>query len=428
MERGQIDPAIAKFSGMLDKRPHHPTLLYYLGTCYLNKGQSGIAANLLMAAIQKKPGFFDAMCNLGVAYRNELLNDEAKQVWEAAIALKPDAGVYSNLGGLYINAGQPQKALEYYDKALKLDPESAHTHSNRALAFLETARWKEGWDEYEWGITLGSRRVKNYGLPKWEGGKNEVVVVMGEQGIGDEIMFASMLPDLIAISKKVVIDCHPRLPALFKRSFPTCDVRPTRKSPDGTWGKREYPDGKWINIGSLGKFFRPDVSSFPRKPYLLAERKSFRGIGLAWAGGTKNTNAKDRSLTLDQLTPILDKDKTYYSLQYTAEAARDVCQFEGDKGIAIKHWPKYVECFDYSVTADFISGLDKIIAVNTTIVHLAGALGIPCWVLTPKRVAWRYGSSGDTMPWYGSCKMFRQEKDGDWGPVLARVKEQLKNG
>lgn len=428
-ERGQVDLAITKYQALLNKDPHNAVLLYYLGTAYLQGGYNGMAANLLIAACNLKPNFGDGYCNLGVCYKNELHSDRAQMAWEAALKCEDQtyskAGVLANIGGLYVNAGCPEKAIEWYDKALKLTPDDAHTKSNKGLALLEMGQWKEGWELYEYGIKAGSRKIKQYGLPYWEGKEGETVIVCGEQGIGDEIMFASVLPDIIRISKRVILDCHPRLERLFKRSFPTVEVHPTRKSPDTAWVK-SHPEAKQLLIGSLGKFFRPNAASFPKTPYLKAEAQGFKGIGIAWAGGAKNTNAADRSLVLSDLAPILKaKPATFYSLQYTASAARDVCQFEGDTGIAVKHWPKYVECFDYDITAGFVAGLDSIVSVCTTMVHLAGALGVPCLCLTPKKVAWRYGLTGDSMPWYNSVKTIRQDKAGEWGPVIDQAVKEL---
>jgi hypothetical protein len=150
-------------------------------------------------------------------------------------------------------------------------------------------------------------------------------------------------------------------------------------------------------------------------------------IGLSWTGGTKRTRIDLRSLPIDALEPILQArpDAQWFSLQYTPNAARDVCELEERTGIRISHFPGMVECYDYDRTASFAATLDLIITVCTTVHHLGGSLGIPTWTLVPSRPSWRYMVKGERLPWYSSARLFRQERDGDWREPINRVAQEL---
>jgi len=132
-----------------------------------------------------------------------------------------------------------------------------------------------------------------------------------------------------------------------------------------------------------------------------------------------------RSFKLDQLLPILSKDCDFYSLQYTPESAREVCELEEATGYRVKHFPGLVECKNYDTTINFIGSMDLVISVCTTAIHAAGALGIPCWILTPSAPAWRYGLEGEKNDWYGSVRMFRQGNGEEWSKVIERVANEL---
>src|SRR6185312_2680137 len=271
----------------------------------------------------------------------------------------------------------------YSNEALKLDPGNAIYHYNRGLQNLELGKWEQGWKDYEAGFKTSDRRGRQYGeLPIWDGTDGQTVIVWGEQGIGDEIMFASCLPDILRRSKRIIFDCHPRLVALFQRSFPEAEIHGTRKQHTGV---------KWINdcgadahicVSSLPLHFRNRTEDFPGTRYLQAspggpmqawqERLRPR-IGISWMGGTHKTRADLRSIPLDQWLPILKSiDADFYSLQYGDRASRQACAFREDTGIDLRHYPGWVECRDYDRTASFVASMDLVITVNTTMHHLAG--------------------------------------------------------
>jgi len=250
------------------------------------------------------------------------------------------------------------------------------------------------------------------------------VVVSGEQGIGDEILYASCIPDLVA-TNKVLIDCDPRLTGLFARSFPTCEVYGTRFKKETPLLDNHDPDFQ-LSMGGLPRFFRNSEEAFPGTAYLTAdpERRiqwralfdSFPGktIGLAWQGGLINTEKHLRSFDLDTFAPLFDLPHTFISLEYD----------EPDlKGYPVRHFGRAVnKGVDYDDTMALIAELDLVICVTTTAVHAAGSLGVECWCLTPKYPSYRFHLDGD-IPWHNSVELVRQVDT--WENVILEVKQKL---
>jgi hypothetical protein len=170
-----------------------------------------------------------------------------------------------------------------------------------------------------------------------------------------------------------------------------------------------------------------DGAAYLKAMPMAVSRSNGMRIGVSWSGGTKRTRVDLRTLPLEQLELVLKAkpDAQWFSLQYTPEAARAVCALEEETGIRISHFPGWVETYDYDKTASFVSSLDLIVTVCTTIHHLGGALGVPTWTLVPSRPSWRYMVKGERLPWYNSVRLFRQERDGDWRDPINRVAQEL---
>lgn len=453
----------------------NPAVKAALGMNYAVAGKNGLAQVLLKDALANLPDMLDGFKRLGITprdptrndhqnffivkhseilnalgscYKHENLTARARAYFEEAQAMIPtNPDIQNNMCTLYINEGNPEKALEHADTALSIEPSHAQAHWNRSLALLEMGRYKEGWLEYDWGVRADVRAERNYSkipIPFWDGSKGKRLIVYGEQGIGDEILFASMLPELIKDSSSVVFECHRKLHTLFANSFPSLDIYPTREDAMVTWplksnGSPRYTFDAKISIGSLGRFYRNALPDFPGTPYLeptsesrltwaerLATLPPGPKIGISWIGGHKRTRVEVRSVELEKLLPILSqKGCTFISLQYTPCEA-ELEQLEQKHGIKIHHWPEAVYSSNYDDTAGLVANLDLVISVATSVIHLAGAMGIPCWVLTASRAAWREYYGGDACPWYSSLTMFRQAHGSvDWEPVIAEVAEKL---
>lgn len=447
---GKLNEAMNKYIAALNSNFDDAKTLFYLGTCLFQLGWHGAAASFLARCLNIRPGDVDALMNLAACYRNENLFDAAEEIWqmaaEQARAKKlpiDEAGAIINIGGLYVHRGQHAKALPYFERGAAIDPTNEHAMANKAMAQLALGHWREGWLGYDTHLAINSRRERRYkDTPVWQGEPGKSVVVYGEQGVGDEIMFASMIPDLMKVASRVIFDCHPRLVSTWERSLGIACYG-TRKTTDIPWFDKERPDCA-LAIGSLGRYFRNDEASFPGTPFLKPDPAAVLGhrarngsgrlrIGVSWKGGSKITGGPFRQVALAELEPLFRMAHAdWFSLQYSEGALEEVLAFEEQTGIRLKHYPSFVNPFDLSGLVDFVASLDLVISVPTTVVHVAGALGIPCWVMVQNEAAWRVtGNTEDTvrrekMVWYDSVKLLH--KGGDtWAPLLARIKHELQD-
>lgn len=373
---------------------------------------------------------------LGLAHQKSHRAADALECYDRAAKYgADDADFHTNRGIVLHELARIGEALNSFDAALARRPEYPLARFHRGVACLLTGDYNPGWRDYETRLVSADLPRRPTVFPRWQGEPltGRTILAYGEQGLGDQIMFASCLPDLIKSGGRCVVECDQRLVALIQRSFPQVSVR------DSLSGSGETEQGKStidfeIPFGSLPLHFRATTAAFPRHdgyvraaPESIAKWRSVLAalgpspkIGLSWRGGTHNTRSPLRSIPLGGLLPSLSAaGAEFVSLQYTAGAAEEIEAARRKYGIRIHHWQEAID--DYDETAALLCALDLTVTVCTSIVHLAGALGVPAWVLTPYCPEWRYGLSGDTMPWYPSVRMFRQTAPGHWDSVLESV-------
>jgi len=429
-----------KFSLLLNSAPEEPGIIFQVATLSMQLGFNGEAIQLFNRVNYYTDKYPESWNNLGAAWRNENNSDKAKYCFRQAISRREDSDFYNNMATLYINEGKPKEGVSYAEKAIGINNENFQAHWNLSLLLLELEDYKRGFTEYEFGLMTVDRPLRDYSndpnaIPVWEGQKDKTVVVYGEQGIGDEVLFMSCLPDLIKDCKQVIIDCHPRLEGVIKRSFPSCIVYPTRKKSDITWPPNHKIDYK-IAIGSLMRLYRSE-GNFPKKTYLKPDPERVKEyklwlktlgdppyIGIGWAGGAKKTRQDLRSFKVSQLKSVYEQGGTFVSMQYTEEAEDKLKRFHKDTGIKIHHFPEVVRAFDYDETIAMAAALDLCIVPNTSLVHVCGAIGAKCWTLTPVGKAWRY-SNGEDMCFYGDwVKQYHKGSD-KWDDAIARLSKDF---
>lgn len=257
-----------------------------------------------------------------------------------------------------------------------------------------------------------------------------------EQGIGDRLLAANLLRNLKDLEIEVVLECHPRLESIYRRSFPWIPyIYPTSKDERIDWPITVKPDAKCA-VMSLSKFFWTS-GQFDRSPYIVvndelrhAYRQEFERLGdppyftFSWMGGAVKTNTKYRSLKLGWFRDLIESGGTWISMQYHEEAPAKVERFRKDTGLPVFHCRAAQEK-NYDHTLAALAAADHTITACNSIVHTCGAAGLSGWVLVPKRRAWRY-PSGPFFPWYGDhVRMFHQHVDLEWEGVLSEVKEAL---
>lgn len=421
---GDYKKAAEKYHMVLNKEPFNPGVLYLLGDIAVRQGLCGLAINLLSTSHQLKASP-EACCALGCAYKFEGFLEESNHYFLEGLKLSKTAELYNNLASNLSDHGQPEKALEYCAQALALEPDNRSAMWNKGLALLTQKKWPEAWPLHEERFaptvaTTSHRRKVD--APLWDGSHVKRLYIHGEQGIGDEIMFMSMLNEASALADQVVVEVEPRLIELVERSFPDMEVYGNVQAVLA----HEEPFDAVCAMGSMGMFFRQQDADFPGTPYLKADpdrveywRRQFamQGprpfIGVAWQGGTVGTRIVQRSILPIHLK--FAKRGTAISLQYGPDA-KDQAKEQGFVFFPESTGQQLDEL------AAMISACDIVVTVAQSVVHMAGALGVPTHVLTPKGSSWRYGQE-DRMVWYGSVVLHRQAKEGEWAKPLNDVKQ-----
>lgn len=401
----------------------------------------GEALEVAAAAAAADPGGYEARLMLGFAHQKAHEPWRALEHYGAALALQPsDPEVHDLLGSTYQELGRIEEALAEYDRALSLRPDHAGAHFHRGLARLLLGDFARGWEDYEFRKRSAESTAPARRYPEWDGSPlgGRTLLVRREQGLGDEIMFASMVPEIVRAAKHCVLECEPRLRPLFSRSFAQATVFAAR--PDGSLPPEVsgLPVDVESAAGSLARFLRPDARSFPAgSGYLkadagrvaywrarIAEGGKGLSVGISWTGGVRKTRRAVRSLPLLNWLPLLRLPQArFVSLQYTPEATAEIAELHRAHGVTVEHWPEAIE--DYDETAALVGALDLVLSVCTSVVHLGGALGRPVWVLAPYSPEWRYGFKGPAMPWYSSVRVYRQPAYGAWDAVVSEVLRDL---
>lgn len=438
-EQGKLEDALQVSNNVLDEDPDNAMALLIAGRICTKMNKYGLAYNLLRRSL----GFqerYDTRVNIAAAAIGMQRMDEAKRLLQEARRTKPqDEKALALLCLLAVYDCNPRLAIDLGEKSLALRPGQKDVHESLGYAHLMLGDWLQGWEGYEKFIGASKYRPLKppyEDCPYWDGADGQDLYLRGEQGIGDEISFASILPEIIQRQKKITLDCDEKLGGLMARSFPVVEVHSTRKQKQSA---KEWLAGRKFDahalIGSLAYHRRQRVEDFPGTPYLVADperRVQWRAlldtlpgkkIGVAWTGGTRGTFRERRSLTLDAMLPILKTPGcSFVSLQYN-DPSDDIRECEDAHGIRIKHWARATESADYDDTAALVAELDLVVTVCTAAVHLCGALGTKCWVLVPNKPRWFYGLQGSRSPWYGSVEMFRQGDEWPIAEVAGRLAE-----
>ena len=339
----------------------------------------------------------------------------------------------TNLGWNLLEQGRHQEGYGFIDRALAIAPQDVEARLVRACMKLKQGDFAEGWRDY--GVRHSSRFAiaRPYRFVQWRGESLEgrTLLIYGEQGIGDQIMFASCFQEVMVRAGRTIIECNPKLVSLFKRSFPQAQI--IENVPSGaeplwlaTAGRIDYQ----VAMGDLPGFFRNTWSAFPKHdgylvadPVLvshwssrLAELGTGFKLGLSWRGGSIATRRHLRSIPVDQLVPVLQLPISTISLQYDSVES-DLALLKNAHRIELAHWPGAID--NYDQTAALICALDGVLSVCTAAVHLAGALGRKVWVMAPVVTEWRYLEKGPDLPWYPSAQILRQQEIGSWDSTIA---------
>lgn len=418
---GDFKEAMPLIEVVLDNDPNNAPALNFSGYIAMRLHQDTVAYQYLKRAIQQDPKRAPTWSNFGLAAQHLGRHEECLSACLKSVELDPNYALgWANAGSSLVMMSRWKEAEKCARTALEINPNERNSQCNLAHTYLAQHQWKEGWKHWELSVGGDHRKEWSYGdEPRWDGSKNQCVVVYGEQGLGDEIMFSSCVPDAIKDCKKVIVDCDPKLEGLFKRSFPKADVYGTRRDASPDWLRDARIDSR-CSIGSLPGFYRNTEDSFPGTPYLLADpdkvlmwkalwaKKGKRVIGICSEGGAKYTNKRGRKIPVEAWESLFAQDAIFVSLDYR----------DGIDHKKLERYDTIAKSPDYDDTAALIASLDAVVGVNTTAIHCANGLGVPTHILVPTYHQWRY--AGDYV-WSKTATLYHQN-GRTWAETLKDVK------
>ena len=479
IDQGRIDDAIETYQQAIRIQPDHGEAYYNLGNAFHSQARLEEAVQSYHQAIQIQPNRLEAYNNLGVALTDQGKLEESIQIYQKTLEIQPNcADAYNNLGNVLREQGRLKESIQTYQKTLEIQPNCADAYSNLGIALKEQGRLKEsiqayqkaiyiqagsaaahnnfgqillllgdfqeGWREYEWRLKCDdiNPEKRTFPQPSWDGTNldDKTILIWAEQGIGDEIMFTSILPNLSQMTEKIIIECDQRLTPLFQRSFPQIQFV-SRANPPHPCLLDKNIDYQ-MPIGSLGQWFRTNEKSFlsgqdsylhacpkkvlqmKRKYQQLADGKLL--VGISWKStGINQRRASLKSTVLKDWTSILSgKNCFFMSLQY-GDVKAEINTFTNQTETPI-YQDKEIDSFQsLDDFAAQVAALDLVISTSNTTVHMAGALGKQVWTLLPYIPDWRWMLDREDTPWYSSMRLFRQNETRDWSGVFSQVRSEL---
>jgi len=421
--------ALADYDSAASTRPDAAPIHNNRGNALRELGRHQEALAAFERAIALKPDYAEVHNNRGNTQLELGHLAEALADYDRALALNPDfADALVNRGNALHHLGREQDAIASFDRALALNPQLAEAHWNKGLACLAFGDFTRGYQEYEWRWKRnGELQPRNFTQPQWRGEdlRGGTILLHAEQGFGDTIQFIRYLPMVMARGGKVVLEIPD-------------DLRPLITQFDGVAaiarrGDALPPFDLHCPLMSLPLVFGTTLGTVPAPiPYLsppaeridrwrarLAEIKRPR-VGLVWSGKPTHKNDRNRSIVLAELAPLLAQPGvSFVSLQ---KDYRDTDRAALAKAPLVR---LDATLLDFADTAAVIAGLDLVIAVDTAVAHLTGAMGKPLWLLLPAIGDWRWLLERADSPWYPSARLFRQPRVGDWKNAIAAVAREL---
>lgn len=427
---GHWDAALRQYDRAIELAPGYAAAYNNRGVTLQALHRHAEALTDFGMALRLNPQDVNALANRGISLYRLSRHAEALSSLEQALTLNPGhSDAWLNKGFVCQSLRDWDSAKASYRAALKANPRNADAHRNLALCHLLLGDLDEGWDEYGW--RWQTRQYSGHrlfaGIPEWDGKPVKgTLLVWGEQGLGDQIFFARMLPLLDSYAGRIVVGVDERLLPLFRRSFSRCEAIPLQDCSTARFDAH-------IAIGGLGKYFS---RSFPASPgsYLKACATRSRAIrqqlvtdgktlcGLSWFSGNPESG-REKSLSLRMLQPLFSADNlAHVDLQY-GDTAAERAEFALQTGHFLQHVEEIDNTADIDGLAALVEACDLVVTVSNTTAHLAAALGKPVYLLLPdsSTLLWYWHVDDDTGRWYPAVRIFRRIAGGDWAETVGRL-------
>jgi tetratricopeptide (TPR) repeat protein len=436
---GRHAAAASSYERALAIAPADDRLHFNLGNARVLMGKLDEAETAFARALALNPRAVDVLNNLGIIRQYQRRPADAARFYRRAIAIDSRFPVArANLANLAREARRFPAAIAAFRRVLRRFPDYGPAHLGLAVVYLQIADFARGWPEYEWRFWSDMARRRSSPGADWDGSPlaGRSILLRAEQALGDQILFASIVPDVLADAGRVTIECDERLVSLFTRSFAAAEVvafpyRRWRGRPRSSW-----PDVRaWL--GTLPMYYRRSAATFPaHRGFLVPSsalvarwRRRMRAlgpaltVGISWKGGSEPYSRALRSLPIAEWSPLLrTPGVAFVNLQYgpARAEAREVAPIA-----RVHDWPDADPVRDLDGFAAEVAALDLVISIDNTTVHMAGAVGQRVWTLVPYSATWRWAPGRTDNLWFPSMRVFQQRRPGEWGPVLAEIGTEL---
>jgi Tfp pilus assembly protein PilF len=436
-QAGRLDMAESILGQILAETPEQPAALHLSGIVAFRKGRIGEAAALMERSIARLATNAIYHRNICEVYRILGRYDEAIAAGRCAIRLNPeDPHGYNNLGVAHYHRLELDAAIACAQGALRRDPDFAGAHFGMAEALLLRGDFARGWEEYEWRFKLAGapKLMPPSDKPQWDGRRlpSGKLMLIADQGYGDVIQFCRYISWAAERAPEPTLACSPEIVAVMKQQRGAGMVF-------DHWEKR--PDfAAYCPLSGLPRLAGTRLDTVPAPvPYLYAEPaktaqwaerlntllpRGYRRIGIAWAGRPTHTNDRNRSTALATLAPLSQLKKTVLVSLQKGPAQAQIGAYWGHAPL-VNMGP---EIGDFADTMAILDNLDLVVSVDTSVAHLAGAMGKPVFLMLPFAPDWRWLLDRSDSPWYPGMRLFRQPKPQQWGPVVAEIAAELERG
>jgi len=437
--QGKLEEAIKAYNKALAIKPDYAEAHYSMGVTLQDQGKLEEAIEAYNKSLAIKPDYAEAYYNMGNALKVQGKLEEAIEAYNKVLAIKPDyAEAHHNMGVTLQEQGKLEEAIEAYNKSLAIKPDYAEAHHNMSYACLAVKNFEQGFEKHEWRWKTKQFKTRYLKTkkPTWSGETKQRVLVWAEQGIGDEIIYSSIIPEIYATSSKVLVKCDKRLIPLFERSF-SDDI--TYYSRDANVSEDEYDFH--IPMGSLPLTFRKSLDSFKNSAsgFLkcdMARAERIKGqlshetgkklVGISWKTKSPLRNSSTRNINLADLARALDNSKTQLVCLQYGDVSDEIAAVKRDFGIDVVQFDKVDNKYDLDGLASLILACDQIVSTTNVTVHLAGALGVKVTALLPFAPRWIWGDGSESFL-YESVIPIKQKYHHNWNNVLESLRSNSYN-
>jgi len=350
---------------------------------------------------------------------------------QAMIQDRQHPGAFNNYGNVLRECGEPAGAIPFLQRALTLDPTNATANFNLAVAYLLSGNYELGWRQYEtrWNYEHLAGALPNFSQPRWSGEdlKDKTILVIAEQGHGDNIQFVRFIGDLTSRGARVVLNVNPSLEPLFRslKAISHISIDGNNIPPFDYWTPIMSIPGiigcTLDNLSHVQYYIEADPGKIKRWQETLGPKKRLR-VGFCWSGRRDTWINLHKAMPFETMLKLIKRNPDYewINLQTDCTAEEEATLVSA----GVKAYPGSIK--DFSDTAGLLHHLDVVLSVDTAVAHLAGALGRPVWVmLNQYGLDWRWLLDRDSSPWYTTARLFRQPKMDDWASVTEKVHKYL---